>query len=144
MLIVLAHLVYPYPQRRNKPDQRFAIAIEALNAYDIMDFVENITCIQTYSTGWSVLLFIALAVSTLRLAFPISLIEEDEDDPLCGRILSSTITLVFTDVLFAIMRGHVMIQENSLQLGFNFFSKNVMSAFCRVFLIVRAISNMLQ
>lgn len=144
MLIVLAHLAYPYPQRRNKPDERFAIAIEALNAYDIMDFVENITCIQTYSTGWSVLLFIALAMSTLRLAFPISLIEEDEDDPLCGRILSSTITLVFTDVLFAIMRGHVMVQENSLQLGFNFFSKNVMSAFCRLFLIGRAIRNMLQ
>ena len=140
--MVLAHLVYPYPQRKNKPDERFAIAIEALNAYDIMDFVEIITCIQTYSTGWLVLFFIALAVSTLRLAFPISLTEDDEDDPQFGRILSSAITLVFTDILFAIMRGHVMVQEDSVQLGFNFFSKNVMSAFCRLFLIVRALHNM--
>ena len=140
--MVLAHMVYPYPQRSNKPDKHFAIAIEALNAYDIMDFVEIITCIQTYSTGWLVLFFIVVAVSTLRMAFPISLTEEDEDNPQFGRILSSAITLVFTDILFAIMRGHVMVQEDTLQIGFNFFSKNVMSAFCRLFLIVRATNNM--
>ena len=39
--MVLAHMVYPYPQRSNKPDEHFAIAIETLNAYDIMDFVKS-------------------------------------------------------------------------------------------------------
>lgn len=131
--------MYPYPKRRNKNYERFAIAVEFLNAYDIMDVIDNISCIQTYSVGWFVFFFVALAVSALHLAFPISLIKEDENDSECRRILSSLVTLVFTDISFAIIRGFVMFHEDSLQLGFNFFSKNVTVASWRLYLIMKSL-----
>lgn len=54
-LLVLALILYPYPQRiydendQENPikhsNEHFAIAIEFLNAYDIMDVVENVMCL---------------------------------------------------------------------------------------------------
>ena len=73
------------------------------------------------------------------MVFPISLSEEDERDPQKGRILSSVITLIFTDIMFAILLFRVMIYGKDTQLGFNFFSKNVMAAICRFFLILKTI-----
>ena len=150
--MVVALILYPYPQRvfdEQDPDEsiqrsneRFTIAIEFLNAYDIMDLVENVMCIQTYSTGWVVVFYLALVVSTFHLAFPISLTEEDSKDPQWGRIASSVVTLVFTDIFFAFIRGKVMLSEKSLQLGFNFFSKNILAGICRTFLIIKVIFQM--
>ena len=150
--MVVALILYPYPQRvfdEQDPDEsiqrsneRFTIAIEFLNAYDIMDLVENVMCIQTYSTGWVVVFYLALVVSTFHLAFPISFTEEDSNDPQWGRIASSVVTLVFTDIFFAFIRGKVMLSEKSLQLGFNFFSKNILAGICRTFLIIKVIFQM--
>ena len=72
------------------------------------------------------------------MAFPISLTEEDEKDSLKGRVLSSIITLIFTDIMFVILRLRVMVYGKDTQVGFNFFSKNVMAAICRLPLIVKA------
>ena len=132
-------MLYPYPQRTSKPNENLAIAIELLNAYDIMDMVENITCFQTYSAFLLGLFYMSLMISALHVAFPISLSEEDDRDPKKGRILSSIITLIFTDIMFAILRLCVMIYGKDAQLGFNFFSKNVMAAICRFFLIGKTI-----
>ena len=150
--MVVALILCPYPQRvfdEQDPDEsiqrsneRFTIAIEFLNAYDIMDLVENVMCIQTYSTGWVVVFYLALVVSTFNLAFPISLTEEDSNDPQWGRIASSVVTLIFTDIFFAFIRGKVMLSEKSLQLGFNFFSKNILAGICRTFLIIKVIFQM--
>ena len=107
-----------------------------------MDLVENVMCIQTYSTGWVVVFYLALVVSTFHLAFPISLTEEDSNDPQWGRIASSVVTLIFTDIFFAFIRGKVMLSEKSLQLGFNFFSKNILAGICRTFLIIKVIFQM--
>ena len=137
-LLVLAHMLYPYPQRKPNSNENLAIAIELLNAYDIMDMVENITCFQTYSTVWLGFFYMSLIISALHVAFPISLTEEDEKDPLKGRVLSSIITLIFTDIMFAILRLRVMVYGKDTQVGFNFFSKNVMAAICRLPLIVKA------
>ena len=138
-LLVLAHMLYPYPQRKPNSNENLAIAIELLNAYDIMDMVENITCFQTYSTVWLGFFYMSLIISALHVAFPISLTEDDERDPIKGRILSSIITLIFTDFMFAILRLCVMVYGKDTQLGFKFFSKNVMAAICRFSLIVKAI-----
>lgn len=132
-------MLYPYPQRDSNPNENLAIAIELLNAYDIMDMVENITCFQKYSTFLLALFYMSLIISTLHVAFPIGLSEEDERDPKKGRILSSIITLIFTDIMFAILRLYVMVHEKDTQLGFNFFSKNVMAAICRFSLIAKTI-----
>ena len=131
-------MLYPYLQRKPNSNENLAIAIELLNAYDIMDMVENITCFQTYSTVWLGFFYMSLIISALHVAFPISLTEEDEKDPLKGRVLSSIITLIFTDIMFAILRLRVMIYGKDTQVGFNFFSKNVMAAICRLSLIVKA------
>ena len=101
--------MYPYPKRQNKNYERFAIAVEFVSVYDIMDVINNSPCIQTCSVGWFVFFFVELAVSALHLVFSISLIKEDENDSQCRRILSSLFTLVFTDISFAIIRGFVMI-----------------------------------
>ena len=122
--MILVQFVYPYPKRRNQ--NRFdniAIAIDILNAFDIMAFVDNISCIQPYSTGGLLFFFITLAVSAFQLAFPIGLIDEDEVDPRPGRTLIFLVTPIFTDIFFAIIRGHMMVYEDSLQLGFIFFFK---------------------
>ena len=149
-LLVLALILYPYPQRiydendQENPikhsNEHFAIAIEFLNAYDIMDVVENVMYIQTYSIGWVVAFYLALAFSAPHLAFPIILTEEDANDPHWRRkMVSPVITLISTDFAFAAIRGKVMFTENSFQLGFNFFSKNIFAGICRIFLIIKVI-----
>ena len=105
-----------------------------------MDLVENIGCIQSYRVGWIVVIFyIALGFSTLLLAFPVGLTEDDEDDPPRCRILSSLMTLIFTDVLFCFIRLYVMIKNGSAQSGLNFFVKNLLAAFFRGELIYKNI-----
>ena len=151
-LLVLTLILYPYPKRIydeneeedsiERSNERFAIAIEFLNAYDVMDVVENVMCIQSYSAVWVVVFYIALAVSVILLAFPISLTEEDANNPQWGRIGSSVATLIFTDVAFAAIGGKVMFSEKSFQPGFNFFSKNLFAGICRACLIVKVIYNM--
>ena len=136
--MVFTYITYPYPDRRYESGEIFAIAIEFLNAFDIMDLVENIGCIQSYTAGWIVIFYIALAVSTILLAFPVGLTEDDEDDPQRCRIFSSVLTLIFTDALFCIIRGYVMIKEESVQSGFNFFLKNLLAASCRIILICKS------
>ena len=64
-----------------KPGGVFAIAVEFLNAFDILDMVTDIGCIQTYEVGWFILYFIALGVSSLLLACPAGLDKDDDDDP---------------------------------------------------------------
>ena len=86
-MLVISHIVYPYPQRRMKTSEKIAVTLQFLEVFDIMDIVENITCFQTYSREWLALFYFSLAVSSIHLAFPISVTEEDEKDPIWGRIL---------------------------------------------------------
>ena len=138
--MILVQFLYPYPKRRNQ--NRFdniAIAIDTLNAFDIMALVDNISCIQPYSTRGLLFFFITLAVSAFHLAFPIGLINEDEVDPRTGRTSIFLVTPIFTDIFFVIIRGHMMVYEDSLQLGLNFFSKNVVAGIWRLCLIGKAL-----
>ena len=101
--MVFTYILYPYPNRKYERGEIFAIAIEFLNAFDIMDLVENIGCIQSYAEDWILIFDIVLGFSTILLAFPIRLTEDDEDDPQCCRIFSSLLKLIFTDILFSII-----------------------------------------
>lgn len=138
--MILVQFVYPYPKRRSQ--NRFdniAIAIDTLNAFDIMALVDNISCIQPYSTRGLLFFFITLAVSAFHLAFPIGLINEDDFDPRTGRTSIFLVTPIFTDIFFVIIRGHMMVYEDSLQLGLIFFSKNVVAGIWRFCLIGKAL-----
>lgn len=136
-VLVVTYLLYPFPDRNYKHGEVFAVAIEFLNAFDIMDLVLDIGCVQKYSAGWIVLFYIALGVSTVLLAFPVRLEEDDKDDPHALRILGSILTLVFTDIFFCTIRIAVMYHEKNLQTGFHFFMKNLLAAIVRPFLIVK-------
>lgn len=94
--------------RNRKNFNCFATAIELLNAFDMMDVVDNILCIQTYSAGWVLFFLTTLVVSAFYLACLIGLIEEVEYDPQSGKILSSLVTPIFTDVPFTMICGHVV------------------------------------
>ena len=138
--MILVQFVYPYPKRRSQ--NRFdniAIAIDTLNAFDIMALVDNISCIQPYSTRGLLFFFITLAVSAFHLAFPIGLINEDDFDPRTGRTSIFLVTPILTDIFFVIIRGHMMVYEDSLQLGLIFFSKNVVAGIWRFCLIGKAL-----
>ena len=138
--MILVQFVYPYPKRRSQ--NRFdniAIAIDTLNAFDIMALVDNISCIQPYSTTGLLFFFITLAVSAFHLAFPIGLINEDDFDPRTGRTSIFLVTPILTDIFFVIIRGHMMVYEDSLQLGLIFFSKNVVAGIWRFCLIGKAL-----
>ena len=138
--MILVQFVYPYPKRRSQ--NRFdniAIAIDTLNACDIMALVDNISCIQPYSTTGLLFFFITLAVSAFHLAFPIGLINEDDFDPRTGRTSIFLVTPIFTDIFFVIIPGHMMVYEDSLQLGLIFFSKNVVAGIWRFCLIGKAL-----
>ena len=132
---MISHTVYPYPQRRMKTSERIAVTLQFLDVFDIMDIVENITCFQTYPKEWLAIFYFSLAVSSIHLAFPIGVTEEDEKDPIWGRIFSSFITLVCTDIMFAVLRVQAMKNQKTIQQGFNFLSKNILAATIRFFLI---------
>ena len=132
--------MYPYPKRRNQNQfNNIAIAVDILNAFDIMALVDNVSRIQPYSFEGLLLFFVTLAVSAFHLAFPIGLKEEDEVDPRPGRISIFLVTPILTDIFFVITRGQVMVYEDSLQLGFNFFSKNLVAGIWRLCLIGKAL-----
>lgn len=133
-------MIYPYPDKKYSNEEKFTLAIAGLNAYDIMDLVEKTPYIETYPFFWLILLGIALTVSTFLMAFTIPLFGDTEFQhrffPHWKGILCSFATLLFTDILFALIRLKMMIAEGSLAMGFNFFSKNILAAVCRLVFIV--------
>ena len=78
-LLVLFHIIYPYPKRPYRTHKRLSFSMEFLNACDIMD-IENYSCLRA-DDGWTALYFLALEVSVIHLAFPVSLTGEEEEDP---------------------------------------------------------------
>ena len=79
-LLVLFHIIYPYPKRPYRTHKRLSFSMEFLNASDIMYVAENISCLQA-DDGWTALYFLGLEVSVIHLAFPVNLTGEEEEDP---------------------------------------------------------------
>ena len=127
--------MHPFPDKRYSFSEKVAIGMEFLNAFDMMDLIPDIIWFQKYSPGWKAYFFIALGVSALMLSFPIALTEDDEKDAYWGRCLSSFLTLVFTDISFAILRGYVLFYDKKFQAGFTFFLKNVVISIIRLILV---------
>ena len=140
-LLVLSHILYPYPKRPYRTHERLGFSMEFLNAFDIMDFVENISCVQT-DDGWTVFYFLAVGISAIHLAFPVGLTGEEEEDPQWKKIINSAVTLIFTDISFTIIRAHAMAEEKTFEIGFNFLSKNIMATVYRTCLIINAMKQL--
>ena len=140
-LLLFTNILYPYPSKDNNPGEKSAIALHFLNAFDIMDLVEDVEFIQTYSTAWIVLFYVALAGSSFLLAFPVGLEDDDENDPHKYRVLSSIGTLIFTDISFSVIRLCVISKQGNYQIGFNFLMKNMLAGISRLVLIIKRFRN---
>ena len=51
------------------------------------------------------------------------------------RVISSILSLIFTDVMFFVIRIIVMVRDNSPQTGFHFMIKNILAVILRGALI---------
>ena len=140
-MLAITYLIYPYPERQYRKGEIFAIAIEFLNAFDILDMVEDISAVQNHSTWLKVLFYLSLGVSTMLLAFPAGLEDDDEDDPKCIRVFSTICTLIFTDLMFCIIRIAVILSGSNYQTGFHFLMKNILALFIRPLLLIYGARN---
>ena len=76
VILLLAYMLYPLPKRAYVLGEYLAIAIEFMNAFDIMDMLSDIEFVIHYGLFWVVLYYVSLGTSTILLAFPIK-IEDD-------------------------------------------------------------------
>ena len=134
VILLLAYMLYPFPKRAYVLGEYLAIAIEFMNAFDIMDMQSDIKFVIHYGPSWVALYYASLGTSTVLLAFPIK-IEDDTDESnsstkfgLWKKTIKALFVVIFTDVLFATIRLKIMIDEKSAEYGFNMAVKNIFLA----------------
>ncbi|XP_065647915.1 uncharacterized protein LOC105844167 isoform X2 [Hydra vulgaris] len=202
-VLLLTFLIYPLPQRAYSGAEYLAIALEFMNAFDIMDMVPDIFYIRGYGNGWFVIFYASLGISVIMLSFPVK-IETDDifwpdlliktftvaknvsnensfsllNDPhtivttntaankqsILSMQQSSTIdkkalkyrksiflkmfksffTIIFMDGCFALIRFKIMISENSAEIGFNMFVKNVILATLHLNYFLKHLRNLIS
>ena len=143
-VIVIGNILYPLPKRKVKAASTAAVFLGFLNAFDIMDVIGDLKYLQHMDTGTHVWFYVSVIVSIMLLAFPIGLDEEDEDDPMKGRITKSFLSLIFTDISFCVLRGMVMHSEGSLEIGLVFAFKNAISAFITIYSLFQILKRRIQ
>ena len=133
VILLLAYMLYPFPKRAYVLGEYLAIAIEFINAFDIMDMQSDIKFVIHYGPAWVALYYASLGTSTVLLAFPIK-IEDDTVESKSStkfgfwKTIKALFVVIFTDVLFATIRLKIMIDEKSAEYGFNMAVKNILLA----------------
>ncbi|XP_065657757.1 uncharacterized protein LOC105844167 isoform X1 [Hydra vulgaris] len=72
-VLLLTFIIYPLPQRAYSGAEYLAIALEFMNAFDIMDMVPDIFYIRGYGIGWFVIFYTSLGISVIMLSFPVKI-----------------------------------------------------------------------
>ena len=129
VILLLAYMLYPFPKRAYVLGEYLAIAIEFMNAFDIMDMQSDIKFVIHYGLFWVVLYYASLGTSTVLLAFPVKI--EDETDEsnsstkfgLWKKTIKTLFVVIFTDVLFATIRSLSSAELPFTQPGGRFASK---------------------
>ncbi|XP_057313018.1 uncharacterized protein LOC130654452 isoform X1 [Hydractinia symbiolongicarpus] len=137
-VLITGCMLYPLPKRKSKLAETAAIVIGSLHAFDIMDVMMNFKFIQHFGTAAQAFFYLSFVTSIILIAFPIGLDENDDDDPVMGQIVKTTLSLLFTEISFCVFRFIVMQKENSLS-GLVFASKNSLSGLYHAYLVVRAL-----
>ncbi|XP_057317726.1 uncharacterized protein LOC130662810 isoform X3 [Hydractinia symbiolongicarpus] len=133
VLININYFIFPYPKRRFRTGEIFAVSLEFLDAFDMMDLITDTGCVQTYDDGYQVIYYMGLIITAFLLAFPVSM---EKKEIRLVRIVVYSLTFLFTDVFFSIIRIKVMEGENSVFHGFHFLMKNLLAAMFRFWLVV--------
>ena len=94
IILLLTYMIYPLPRRSYDIGAYLALAIEFLNAFDIMDMLGDIAFIRSYGVGWRSIYYMSMGISVLSLSFPISIEDDFVDFPsyffdLAARIMRS-------------------------------------------------------
>ena len=94
VILLLTYIVYPFPRRPYDIGAYLSLAIEFLNAFDIMDMLGDIAFIRNYDVSWRSIYYTSMGISVLLLSFPISIEEDFVDFPsyffgLAARLMSS-------------------------------------------------------
>ncbi|XP_057317724.1 uncharacterized protein LOC130662810 isoform X1 [Hydractinia symbiolongicarpus] len=135
VLLSINYFIFPYPKRRFRTGEIFAVSLEFLDAFDMLDLITDTGCVQTYEEGFQLIYYISLTVTALLLAFPISM-EAKGKKIRWIRIVIYSFTFLFTDVCFSIIRIKVMYSEQDVFHGFHFLMKNILAAVFRFWFIV--------
>lgn len=76
-ILLVTFIIYPLPRRAYTSSEYLAIAVEFINAFDIMDMVGDFEFVKHYGTAWEVLYYVSLGTSVILVAFPIKIENED-------------------------------------------------------------------
>ena len=81
VILLLTYIVYPLPRRSYDVGAYLALAVEFLNAFDIMDMLGDIAFIRHYGKGWKAIYYMSMSISVLSLSFPINIEDDFVDFP---------------------------------------------------------------
>ena len=81
VILLLTYIVYPFPRRAYELGAYLALAIEFLNAFDIMDMLGDLAFVRGYGISWLLFYYFSLGISVLLLSFPIKIEEDTVDFP---------------------------------------------------------------
>eukprot|EP00112_Aurelia_sp_Birch-Aquarium-sp1_P012045 Seg253.17 transcript_id=Seg253.17/GoldUCD/mRNA.D3Y31 product="hypothetical protein" protein_id=Seg253.17/GoldUCD/D3Y31 len=81
VILLLTYIVYPFPRRAYELGAYLALAIEFLNAFDIMDMLGDLAFIRGYGISWRIFYYFSIGISVLLLSFPIKIEEDLVDFP---------------------------------------------------------------
>lgn len=75
-ILLVTFIVYPLPRRAYTSSEYLAIAVEFINAFDIMDMVGDFQFVKHYGIGWEIVYYLSLGTSVILVAFPIKIENE--------------------------------------------------------------------
>ena len=76
-VLLLTFIIYPLPRRAYSGSEYLAIALEFMNAFDIMDMVPDIFYVRNYGLGWVVIFYMSLGISVTMLSLPVKIETND-------------------------------------------------------------------
>ena len=137
-------MLYPYPESEDEKESVSSALLIGMTAFGILDMADlifsDVGCVQNYSTGWQVVYYTVLGMSAILPNFHVGL-ERGEDNPEWHDFLITGLNWCFSDVMFLIIRCHVMYTQGHFYFGLIFVIKEVLSIFMRGGLFVVKINS---
>ena len=142
--LIINTMLYPYPEPEGKDDRISSALLIGMSAFDVLDMADlifgDIGCVQNYGTGWQVVYYMVLGMCAILTNFYVGL-EKGKDYPKWYDFLMTGLNWCFNDVLFLIIRCHVMYTQGHFYFGLIFVIKEVLSIFMRGGLFVVKINS---
>ena len=76
-LLMFSFIIYPLPQKAYVLSEYLGIALEFMNAFDIMDMLSDLSFALQYGTIWVVVYYLSMSISAILIAFPVKIENED-------------------------------------------------------------------